>query len=269
MTGYVIRGGDDGYQRLLALGELHREGTLALLRACGVGAGMRCLDVGCGAGSVAFDLAELVGDTGHVVGVDLDEVKLGHAREAAAERGLANVEFRHGDVTSLDDEGGFDLVYARFLLQHVPDPEAVLRRMWAAVGPGGVVLVEDTDFAGHRCHPPSPAFDFYVDTYTAAVARRGGDAMIGRRLPELLWQVGAVDVQTAGRVYAGMDPGHKRIALWTLEISADAIVAEGLATPAQVSAAVEGLRRHLDDPGTMVIGPDILSAWARRPATDH
>ena len=69
---YLIRGGIAGRERLRVLARVMRPATLALLERAGVTAGLRCLDVGCGGGDVTFDLASLVGITGHVVGVDLD-----------------------------------------------------------------------------------------------------------------------------------------------------------------------------------------------------
>jgi 2-polyprenyl-3-methyl-5-hydroxy-6-metoxy-1,4-benzoquinol methylase len=108
---------------------------------------MRCLDLGCGGGEVTFELARLVGAQGHVTGVDMDEVKLSLARATAAERGLTNVEFRAGNVNDWDEPAGFDLVYCRFLLQHLSRPVDLLRRMWAAVTSGGAIVVEDADLA--------------------------------------------------------------------------------------------------------------------------
>jgi ubiquinone/menaquinone biosynthesis C-methylase UbiE len=90
----VIRGGREGYERLQMLARARRSDTLALLDLVGVGPGMRCLDLGCGGGEVTFEIARLTGPDGAVVGIDMDEVKLGLAREAAGERGLPNVETR-------------------------------------------------------------------------------------------------------------------------------------------------------------------------------
>jgi ubiquinone/menaquinone biosynthesis C-methylase UbiE len=95
---YVIRGGRDGYARLQVLARARRADTVELLRRAGLRPGMRCLDLGCGGGDVSFELASLAGAAGSVVGIDMDEVKLALAQEAATERGFANVEFRAGNV---------------------------------------------------------------------------------------------------------------------------------------------------------------------------
>jgi 2-polyprenyl-3-methyl-5-hydroxy-6-metoxy-1,4-benzoquinol methylase len=90
---YVIRGGREGYNRLLLLARASWPDTAALFSRAGIRPGMQCVDLGCGGGEVTFELAKLVAPGGSVTGVDMDEVKLGLARNAAVERGLSNVEF--------------------------------------------------------------------------------------------------------------------------------------------------------------------------------
>jgi SAM-dependent methyltransferase len=89
----------------------------------------------------------------------MDEVKLGLARKAAVERAVSNVEFVARNVNDWDEPGAYDVVYARFLLQHLSEPVDLLRRMWAAVRSGGLVMVEDPDFDGWCCHPRNEGFD--------------------------------------------------------------------------------------------------------------
>src|SRR5262249_9365335 len=150
---YVIRGGEAGYERLQLLARARRADTIALLDRAGVGPGMRCVDLGCGGGNVAFELARLVGPRGSGTGIGIDAVKLELAREAAVRQGLANVEFRAANVDEWDEPSAYDVVYGRFLLQHLNRPLDMLRRMWSAVRPGGVIAVEDTDFDGAFCEP--------------------------------------------------------------------------------------------------------------------
>jgi ubiquinone/menaquinone biosynthesis C-methylase UbiE len=143
---------------------------------------MRCIDLGCGSGDVTFDIAALIGDGGHVTGLDMDEVKISLAAETAGQQGLTNVRFEVANVNDWQDSPVYDFVYCRFLLQHLRRPLDLLRKMWASVRPGGVLAVEDTDFDGKFCHPPNDAFEFYVRNYVAVIRAHGGDPMIGRKL---------------------------------------------------------------------------------------
>jgi predicted methyltransferase len=72
---YVLRGGRWGYDRLQLLARVRRAHTLELLGLAGLRPGMRCVDLGCGGGEGTFELAELAGPGGFVVGVDMDEGK--------------------------------------------------------------------------------------------------------------------------------------------------------------------------------------------------
>jgi len=178
----VIRGGKEGYERLLLLARDRWPDTEALFARVGLAPGMRCLDLGCGGGEVTLQMARMVAPDGSVTGIDMDGVKLGLGRQEAARRGLENVEFRQLNVLDWAEPGGYDVVYSRFLLQHLSDPLALLRRMWAAVRPGGVLAVEDADFGGWCCHPPNEALDFFARAYQQVLQRRGGDDTAGRKL---------------------------------------------------------------------------------------
>jgi ubiquinone/menaquinone biosynthesis C-methylase UbiE len=142
---YIIRGGVAGRERLRIVGRVMRPSTLSLLERVGLQPGMSCLDLGCGGGDVTCEMARLVGTHGRVMGADIDAAKIALAQEEAQARQLGQIEFRLSDALAGEPEPVFDLVYARFLLTHLPDPLAALRQMVRNTRPGGVVVVEDID----------------------------------------------------------------------------------------------------------------------------
>src|SRR5262249_20245701 len=99
-TDYVLRGGAQGAQRLQLLASVKWPTTKALLDKAGLREGMRCLDVGCGIGAVAQQMAAVVGSNGRVVGIDVDEGCLDLARLEGRRLGV-NVDFRSGSATGL------------------------------------------------------------------------------------------------------------------------------------------------------------------------
>jgi ubiquinone/menaquinone biosynthesis C-methylase UbiE len=143
---YIIRGGVEGRERLRILARVMQSSTHSLLHRAGIRPGMSCLEIGCGGGDLAFDMARMVGPAGRVVGTDIDEAKLGLARKESADLQLSNIEFQFQDITTTDPEGEFDLIHARFVLTHLMDPAQALTRMRTALRKGGVVVVEDIDF---------------------------------------------------------------------------------------------------------------------------
>lgn len=107
-----------------------------------VGDGHRVLDVGCGIGDPTLQVAVLVGPHGRVLGIDLVEDMVATARERAAALGLANVEFRAADVTTMElPEDGFNAVLGRWSLIYVADVHETLVRLRSTLRAGGRIAV--------------------------------------------------------------------------------------------------------------------------------
>jgi ubiquinone/menaquinone biosynthesis C-methylase UbiE len=102
----------------------------------------RLLDIACGGGIVVCAFAPYVA---HATGIDMTRAMLNRARELAAEKGVANVTWREGDVAALPwPDGVFTIVVTRFAVHHFPDPAAVMREMVRVCAPRGRVVVVDT-----------------------------------------------------------------------------------------------------------------------------
>jgi ubiquinone/menaquinone biosynthesis C-methylase UbiE len=102
------------------------------------------LDVACGPGLVVCALAPHVREA---AGIDVTPAMLDRARKLAAGKGLANVAWRQGDVSSLPyADASFTIVTTRFSVHHFLDPAAVLREMFRVCAPGGRIVVVD-DYA--------------------------------------------------------------------------------------------------------------------------
>jgi ubiquinone/menaquinone biosynthesis C-methylase UbiE len=101
--------------------------------------GDKVLDVGCGFGDTAIKLAERVGPTGKVVGLDCCRIFLDYGRRDAESRGLGNVSFVEGDALLEHFEPEYDFVFARFGTMFFSNPVGGLRNMRTALKPGGIM----------------------------------------------------------------------------------------------------------------------------------
>jgi SAM-dependent methyltransferase len=262
-SSYVIRGGLQGRERLRVLARVMWPTTSALFARLGIAPTARCLDLGCGGGDVTRELARIVSD-GFVVGTDLDATTVELARAETAKAGVGNAEFRVDDVLRPPaDDQRFDVVYARFLFTHLPDPAKALERITDRVDRGGVLVVEDIDSSGHFCYPPSPAFARYVGWYIKTARARGCDPNIGPRLPGLLRDAGLEDIAMNVVQPAGFSGEVKAIAPITLEMVADAMVAAGVATIEDVKQTVDELYAFANTEGTVQSLPRIVQTWGR------
>jgi SAM-dependent methyltransferase len=263
---YAIRGGVEGRRRLKVLSRVMQSSTEALFDRLGIGEGMTCLDVGCGSGDVTLELARRVGPSGRALGVDIDETKLELAREESADRGIRNVEFRMLDIRTQDAGPGFDVVYSRFLLTHLDDPARAVDAFRRHVRPGGLAIIEDTDFSGHFTYPPSTASRRYHELYGAVVRGRGGDPDIGPRLPILLADGGFEEVGVTAVQPIGTRGEVKLLNPITMENIADAVLRDGLASREEVDAVIRELHEFAEDPRTVAGLPRVVQAWGRRPS---
>lgn len=261
---YVIRGGVEGRERLRIVARVMRPTTIALLDRVGIPRDATCLDVGCGGGDVTLEFARLVSPKGRAVGIDIDETKLELARTEAEDRHVDNVEFRKADADGSLGEAEYDVAYARFLLTHLSAPAACVERMRAALKPNGLLVVEDIDFSGHFSYPRSAAMERFVELYTQAVVARGGDPNIGPRLPLLLKDAGLERIGMNVVQPAGMDGEVKLLNPITLQSIADVVLAEGLATSAEIERVIAELYEFARSTRTVVSIPRVVQAWGYR-----
>ena len=268
MTGdYALEGGQSGKQRLDVLARVCAPYTNALLDRVGVPTDARCVDVGCGGGHVSQELARRA-SRGSVVGIDLDQTVLDLAAEASDDAGLTNLEFRHADATQLE-AATYDVIYARFLLRHVPNPAAVVAVMTEALKQGGALILEDNDFRGYLWHPPSTSLERYVNVYRETVSRHGGDPDIGPTLPSLLITAGLQNVQVDAYQACGLQGDVKLITPLTLERIATTAVADRIATEDELMDLSAQLHRYAADPATLLSLPRVIQTWGRQTASHH
>jgi SAM-dependent methyltransferase len=263
---YVIRGGIEGRERLRILSRVMHTGTMSLFDRLGIGDGLICLDVGCGGGDVTVAMARRVAPEGKVFGIDIDSTKLEIARQEAEELGIGNVEYQLFDIRAQQPAAEFDVVYVRFLLTHLPDPAGAVGALYAALKPGGLVIVEDIDSSGGFVFPESTAYRRFVELYCAAVQKQGGDPCIGPRLPLLLKDAGFVKVNLGVTQPVGLDGEMKLMNPITLENIADALVEAELASRQEIAELVEKLYEIAASPETVAGTPRVIQAWGWRPA---
>jgi len=113
-----------------------------IIEAAEAGPDDTVLDVACGGGIVVCGFAPHVK---HATGIDMTTAMLERARRLAAEKGVANISWREGDVEHLPfADGTFTIVVTRFAVHHFLDPRAVFAEMVRVCAPGGRIVVVDT-----------------------------------------------------------------------------------------------------------------------------
>ena len=106
--------------------------------------GERVLDLGSGAGTDSLIAAQMVGERGHVTGIDMTPEMLGKARAAAADMGATNVEFVEAEAERLPfADASFDVVISNGVIDLIPDKDAVFAEIFRVLAPGGWIQIAD------------------------------------------------------------------------------------------------------------------------------
>jgi ubiquinone/menaquinone biosynthesis C-methylase UbiE len=169
--------------------------------ALGAVPGERIVDVGCGPGFFCVELAEEVGESGIVLGLDTSAAMLALAKRRCA--GRANVELREAEATHLPaEDGSFDAALCVQVLEYVPDATAALADMRRVLRPGGRVVVWDVDWATLSIHSEDAAL-------TERVLAGWDEHLTHRSLPRSLASrmraVGFADVGMQAHVFATVE----------------------------------------------------------------
>ncbi|MCE9666795.1 methyltransferase domain-containing protein [Myxococcus stipitatus] len=189
---YLMESTEEG-RRLLA-----QEGASGYVRsvlvATGLQPGARALDAGCGPGGISETMAELVGPAGAVVGLDLNEERLREARARNAHRPW--VRFAQADVrrTGLPD-ASVDYVWSQYVFEYLPDRPVALAELMRVTRPGGRVVVSDIDGLGFQNWPFPEHLRVGTQRIVDALATRGFDLHVGRKLFSEFRSAGLQDVR--------------------------------------------------------------------------
>ena len=234
----------------------------------GVRDGWRVVEIGCGPRGCLGLLSQRVGATGRVVGVERSDEQVERARQFVAAGCLTNVDVLQADARGTGlAEGTFDLATARLVLVNVPEPEQLVAEMVRLVRPGGVVALHEADSTAQRCDPPLAAQTRLLQLLNACAETSGIDRSIGPRVPRMLRESGIVDVRVNPLIHV-YPPGHGRrmMLLEFVENARHRLLDTNLIAEIELDELTAALRRHLEDPGTLVVSSLFIQAWGRTPS---
>ncbi len=239
--------------------------AFALFDRIKVGRGWRVLEVGPGKGSLHMELRRRVKGP-------IDAVERSRAFAAALRARCRRDGFGQGTLWEADliaaplPRAAYDLIFARWVFLFLPDPEAHLRKLAAALKPGGVLAIEDYCRGTLRRVPEPPHWDEFLQADLAFFASQGGDANIGARLPGLYERVGLDVIDVTPTIKSGRAGSP----VWNWVSSYFMGVMPQLAAFRPFNAAqAAGLRRNWLAAGTRptswLIAPTLVDIVGRKP----
>jgi SAM-dependent methyltransferase len=244
--------------RFAALSALFDAGTRRHVLERGLAPGWRCLEVGAGGGSIARWLGQRVGATGRVVATDVDIRFLSGLR-------LKNLEVLRHDITRDPVPGPlFDLVHARMVLIHLPERDAVLRKLAGALKRGGWLVCEEFDAISAAPDPAVSPGEILLRAHSAmrrVSSDRRVDGRYGRLLFGRLRGLGLTDLGADGRM-SMVQPGSPAATLLraSYELRRSAMIEAGYISEAQFDADLA----RMETADFMMPSPILWTVWGRR-----
>ena len=255
---YIFDNGlPEAENRFGLLSKLFDDRTIHYIEERGIREGWSCLEVGGGGGSIAAFLCSRTGDAGRVLATDIDTRFL----QALP---FPNLEVRKHDIRiePLPSQE-FDLVHARLVLEHLAEPDTALKRMVAALKPGGWIVLEEFD---ELALLPNPAADCpeevlkVRDAFQQILRARGVETRYGRTLAGRLQANGLVNVgaEASGSMWQSGSAGTSLMKLACQELRG-LILGSGFITESEFEADL----KRLDEPDFLTPSPVMWTAWGQ------
>jgi ubiquinone/menaquinone biosynthesis C-methylase UbiE len=265
---YVLGHSQREIRRLMTQAAILRPVTERLLRNVKIGPGMRVLDLGCGAGDVSMLVAESVGPTGLVVGIDRNQEVLALAGERARAAGLRQVSFEQASVEEFSSHEPFDLVIGRYILIHQSDPVGFLRAAARLVSPGGCIAFHEIRLLqGFDSLPPVPLWQVTGNFIQMACQSALPHYDVSDRLIECFSEAGLPqpDLFCETPAGGGIDSPLYNWAAETLQSFLPQIEKMGIVfgEPVGVETLESRLKDAVIEARSQVVAPGQVCAWAR------
>lgn len=246
-----IHGTESEEQERLRL--LNRLTNPAFIDFLNINRSIKVLDVGCGLGILASELARQYPNC-EIHGVEFSAEQL-----QEAQHNLPNVFLLQGDAHELPYEAHtFDVVYCRYLLEHVKSPLKVLQEMYRVLKPYGRAFVQENNIAMTVYDPDCPKFEELWNKFIALQTILGGDGLIGKKLYRLFREAGfkQIDLSIAPQAHGFEDvyfDDWMVNIIGNVESARQKLIEYNIADTPEINNAIQELNRLRKNPNASTI----------------
>ena len=232
--------------------------TNRLLSVLQLPSGARGLDLGCGIGGTTRQISRTLDKPNEIVGLELDPDLVEAAKKLSSSED-DGVSFKQGDVSASGfADNSFDFVFARYLLMHLPEPEAVLKEMLRVCKSGGVVAVQEPDFSFQRCYPDSWAYERLPGLFS----RLFPDPFLGPKLWSLFQKLGYSSSNVLVDCVVEVNQNDlRRCYRLSVEAMQKAVIEKGIYSEPEFERLLAELERVEKEQNILCVSNYIFSAW--------
>ena len=217
--------------------------------------GMSVLDIGCGTGAISKDIANIVGETGNVVGIDNTANIIESGKETYKE--VKNLELKHIDLFDFESEEKFDLIIAARVLQWLNNPKEALLKMKKLLKPNGTISILDYNHSNLQWQPEPPeSMKTYYNAFLKWRKDAGMNNEIANDLTEMMKEVGMHSIQeiNSDELYERYRADFtSKVGIWSKVATLDQVVDEGYITDSERLLAIKEYDKWVADKAICMI----------------
>jgi len=254
-------------QRLIRQARMLAPLTERFLHDAGISSGMRVLDIGCGMGDVTMIAAQFVGPAGHVTSIDLDQASIETAQRRAAAFGFENTSFGRADIATYTPSTPFDAIIGRLVLQFLPDPIAIIKRLHGMLRPGGILALQEPTWKLWLSYTAHLPLRLSVTTLARDAFQAGGASTeMEQQLYQGFIAAGLSAPQLRVELPVGDSPEFRSLLPDLLAALMPNIMSKGLPLGhlGDLNTLKDRLDRELDDKNSFACYVALIGAFARR-----
>ncbi len=263
---YLFGTNEPELQRLKFQHEVWRPMTDSFIKRIGVQPGWKCLDAGAGPGFVSMDFRNIVGDSGEVTLLEPSDFYTNSFRKYADKKNWDNIKYIQGLVEEVTlPENYYDLIFSRWVISFVPDPEKFVSTLVKSLKPGGILAIEDYNYDGLGLFPKGGAWDRIPEIMKGYYKYGGGDPYVASKLPAIYRKCGLEVTDFKPTIMAGgpdsdiLEWAHR---FFTIHIPI--LAKKGIITEEDAKAYKNDWEAHRKNPDTVFFSPVVVDIAGRK-----
>lgn len=244
LDGYALMVGEEGVFHSKLLNDLCNPHTFQFIEQNFSLKNKRILDIGCGIGILSSDFAIRSLPDGSVTAIDASEEQLKIAMKIAEEASVRNIKFLN--ISAVDNDQvkeKFDLIYCRFVLHHLRDPDDAIKKISSLMHSESILIVEEPeDIESMFCDTPDPIFDAWKQFAFKQFEEDKRDFSLGKNLRTLFSRNNLETIQSA-TVQPIIDTPYLKQLLWqSIEEISASLIQCGFAAEKQIKELIQSLK---------------------------
>lgn len=231
--------------------------SLSVLKQMKIKRGSKVLCMNCGEGDVVFFLSSLVGNDGHVIGIDGYDENIFTAKQLQAIKNIPNASFYSTDQFEMENSGGYDFIHCRLPIVSFFEAEKLLNFIEAQLVEGGLIFFEIIDFSGFNSVHEHFAFDRFIELFKALIQSYWGKEALSTIMNQLLLCSGFHNVKHHSFAPTFLQGASQQLPSSTLESIMNDLITLKLASKEEVQVLLYELKNFEQKEHSLISLPRI------------